>query len=673
MSVLSDGTPSFDGAILPLGIGLDVYYQITKTTSAEIGLTAETVQQQARCAFAWGGGHGGSTLVFGPGFTGDCRNGDDITVLSRQCSTCTLRAYSEGFRILDHCNIAPPRAPPAYPPAPPSPPPCSNTGTIDPNTGTHGYSYVQSSIRMMGDWDRHMPDVSYPNGEYLLCWVIEDIGNVLGGEYGGVYNPPEWMTIGVPGSCASELYDTYDPVTLNPLGRPKDGYIHTLLGAISMTNYQPYSWPALGFSGPSFSYHLALFRRGDMATNDHEYLVNINRASQTGSGSSECLDGSDNCMRFGFIFGCNDFLSTEKLQWNDPPASCTTGPETDCYWSNVVIERSGAGGWGSSHLPVSQGSSTFSAGPGYYEWFTDSTGQSQQYNVAQHGFQHNIAPSPPGIAYEYAPSPPARRRELQDVNVEHEIAQGVEALRKKHRAEANRVIRSLSSIVNGSWVTKPQNESYKSMMLRDWRFYMKTELEPRWEDEIKTFRQNSRRLWVRDSQLLYDREAEEEAAEADEEENLNEMRAMQEWLQKTAIEWNLRRERFKYEFDEKYGVSKGRALHAIDHDHPPPTPPPAESPPMIGGHTYLSECDYHDEVVAGLQRTEPNVHVHDLDSTLVGTSCTFTGTFYDDVDHDAVTHALNGTLLAYLSTAIGRTFEYAGEPAVDYVSCVSEG
>ena len=94
---------------------------------------------------------------------------------------------------------------------------------------------------------------------------------------------------------------------------------------------------------------------------------------------------------------------------------------------------------------------------------------------------------------------------------------------------------------------------------------------------------------------------------------------------------------------------------------------------MIGGHTYLSECDYHDEVVAGLQRTEPNVHVHDLDSTLVGTSCTFTGTFYDDVDHDAVTHALNGTLLAYLSTAIGRTFEYAGEPAVDYVSCVTHG
>ena len=203
----------------------------------------------------------------------------------------------------------------------------------------------------MGDWDGHMPDISYPNGEYMLCFVIEGMSSLFGGAYTGSlqFNPPSWMTIAQEGSCAGEIYDTFQigATSNSPTGASHDGFLIGVIGAIQMTGYTGFRFPAYGFGGPAFNYHVALFRRGNMATNEHTYLVNLNQASGTGSGGNKCLNSNfpSACQSFGFVYPCNDLLVSEKLEWNDPPASCTTGPDTACYWSNIVYERSGGLGW----------------------------------------------------------------------------------------------------------------------------------------------------------------------------------------------------------------------------------------------------------------------------------------------------------------------------------------
>ena len=395
--------------------------------------------------------------------------------------------------------------------------------SVNGNTGTHGYSQVQPNIRLTGDWDGHMPDISYPNGEYLLCVVVEGTASLFGGPYTGslIFNPPEWMTIGAQGSCAGEIYDTFQIGTPNnsPTGDNKDGFFSVVIGAISMTNYEGFQWPAYGFGGPAFSYHIAIFRRGNMATNDHTYLVNLNEASGSGSGAGKCLNGGSNCQSFAFIYPCNDLMVTETLRWNDPPGSCTTGPDTSCYWSNIVHQRGSGGGWNQGLLSASSNNQvTLSSNMGYTEWWTDSLGiaATSTEGIGPHSDRtySYIAPSPPGLSYEYAPAspPPARRQLLED-----EIDAGVKRLHDRHNAEARSAVAWLGSIVNGSFANNPRNESYRSMILGQWHEYLSTNLQPRWAEEVQSFKEHKR-----------------------------------------------------------------RELHDVTHDHPPPLPPPP-SPPVTGG------------------------------------------------------------------------------------------
>ena len=120
-------------------------------------------------------------------------------------------------------------------------------------------------------------------------------------------------------------------------------------------------------------------------------MVNINTASQTGSGNVSCYNGTSYCLTFEFQSSCNDLISLDRMVWNDPDASCATGPETDCYWANVVISRpeelSFAMGFGAAAART--------AHMGAYEYFMDTQ-----------GFGPYIAPSPPASdhgmdAYNY--------------------------------------------------------------------------------------------------------------------------------------------------------------------------------------------------------------------------------------------------------------------------------
>ena len=231
-----------------------------------------------------------------------------------------------------------------------------------------------------------------------------------------------------------------------------------------------------------------------MATNDHTYLVNLNQASGTGSGGNKCLNDvlPNACQSFGFVYPCNDLLVTEKLEWNDPPGSCTTGPDTDCYWSNIVYERSAGLGWNAGVLAGTGNQVTLSTNMGYTEWWTDSVGQAGQNGQGlgpwSDGTYSYVAPSPPGLAYDYAPAspPPARRRQLEDL--EHDVEHEVQTLRHKQLAEARNIVSYLGVIINGSWANNARNESYRSMTLDLWHTHLRDELQPRWDREVHALR-----------------------------------------------------------------------------------------------------------------------------------------------------------------------------------------
>ena len=40
--------------------------------------------------------------------------------------------------------------------------------------------------------------------------------------------------------------------------------------------------------------------------------------------------------KFSFIWPCADIFILHRYKWADPDASCTTGPETPCYWANTM-------------------------------------------------------------------------------------------------------------------------------------------------------------------------------------------------------------------------------------------------------------------------------------------------------------------------------------------------
>ncbi len=349
-------------------------------------------------------------------------------------------------------------------------------------------SYAQVNLRLLGDWDGHMPDIS-PTGSHVLCLVVEDVDNLFGGPYTGTqFTVPPFMTVSVTaGSCIAELHDEFNILT-KAFDRPKDGYFQTYVGAISSRNFDPYSFgTATGFGGATLRYHVALFERGAAGTDSdaYTYVVNINQASQTGAGSNNVCGNSDNyCMSWSWMVPCNDMITVETWTWNDPAGSCTTGPTTSCYWASTVYDRAtmGATSWGASILGVGSSDPQLSAGPGFVEWFTDASNTSTSASGFSDGAggYHNVAPSPPGISYGYYSG---RRRQL--------YVSELGAIRERQRAEERKAIFNIFTALNGTLDQPPSKDRhqnytrhYQWMVLKRWQEYRDTVLKPKWEREI---------------------------------------------------------------------------------------------------------------------------------------------------------------------------------------------
>ena len=348
-------------------------------------------------------------------------------------------------------------------------------------------------VRLMNDWDGHMPDISAL--DYILCVVIEDVDNLFGGPYTGTqFVVPSFIAPVVGhtgGKCAAELHDEFDIITKG-FTRPKDGYFSTYIGAVSSRNYDPFSFGmATGFGGATLRYHVALFQKGAAGTNSDAYtwVVNINQASGTGSGSNNaCANSDNNCMSLSWLVACNDMIVVETWKWFDPPSSCTTGPTTSCYWSNNIYQRAGMGtgvGWGNAILGAGSTDPQLSAGPGFIEWWTDASNTANSGSGWPDGTggYHNIAPSPPGISYNYYSG---RRRQLYVT----ELGQ----LREDQRTEEKNAIMQIISALNGTLdqvpgVTQWGNftQHLQWMVLKHWREYRDMVLKPKWQHQLEQF------------------------------------------------------------------------------------------------------------------------------------------------------------------------------------------
>jgi len=350
-------------------------------------------------------------------------------------------------------------------------------------------SYAQVNLRLLGDWDGHMPDIS-SSGNYVLCLVVEDLDSLFGGPYTGTaFTAPPFMTVGLAGSCVAELHDDFNVLT-KAFDRPKDGFFQTYVGAVSSRNYDPYSFgTATGFGGATLRYHVALFEKGAAGTDSSSYThkVNINQASQTGAGAgSSCANGDTYCMSWSWMVPCNDMITVETFTWADPESSCATGPTTNCFWENTEYDRANMGSstWGAGILGTGSSDPQISAGPGYVEWFTDAsdTATSSTGWPDGSGGYHNVAPSPPGISYGYYSG---RRRQLYV----SELGQ----LRDEQHLEEKNIVAQILSALNGTLDQVPRvawgnfTRHLQWMVLKHWQEYRDQVLRPKWEHQLEVF------------------------------------------------------------------------------------------------------------------------------------------------------------------------------------------
>ena len=242
-------------------------------------------------------------------------------------------------------------------------------------------------------------------GLYVLCFVIEDVDNLFGGPYTGTqFTVPDFIAPVVGhtgGKCAAELHDDFNFITRQfheCCGRILS-HLHwrSVLAQLRAILVRPRDrlW------GRDATVSPGALCQGPAGTDSdsYTYLLNIQQASQTGSGSGNACANSDNyCQSFSWLVACNDMIVVETFTWGDPDASCTTDVTTSLLLGEHRLRARAHGqrasAWGKAILGAGSSDPQLSAGPGFLEWFTDASDTapaSTGYNDGNGGYSQRGA------------------------------------------------------------------------------------------------------------------------------------------------------------------------------------------------------------------------------------------------------------------------------------------